>query len=306
MNHAVTTLRVLIVALILPLALATIATTIGFVIAGELPVSVPVHWDFAGRVNGYDSPYSIPITIASICLPITAIFGAVAVLFSHRGPLTPVIKLMSVSGAWITVLVSIPLIGSLLDPRFGAAPGTALGAAFGGAIVVAVGLWFALPPGVAGVGGRARPTPQPLALADGERAAWFRTTTASKGVIWSLVGVCVVTAVAMSIAIVMTAGQAWALAFVPVVVSLATLSTFAWTVRVDAGGVLVRSIIGFPRFRIPLRDILSAEVIDVGAISQYGGWGIRIIQSAGWSHHAIGRGPRSTSAQRPDPRCHGG
>jgi hypothetical protein len=65
------------------------------------------------------------------------------------------------------------------------------------------------------------------------------------------------------------------LSFIPVVVILLLLTNFTWTVRVDARGVRVRSVIGVPWVSIPLDQITSADVIEVQALAQYGGWGIR-------------------------------
>jgi hypothetical protein len=62
---------------------------------------------------------------------------------------------------------------------------------------------------------------------------------------------------------------------IPLVVLVFVLGNFAWTVRVDARGVRVRSVLGFPTIAIPLDQVTSADVIEVQALAQYGGWGIR-------------------------------
>ena len=82
-------------------------------------------------------------------------------------------------------------------------------------------------------------------------------------------------AAATTLSVISTAGQYWALSFIPVVVILLLLTNFTWTVRVDARGVRVRSVIGVPWVSIPLDQITSADVIEVQALAQYGGWGIR-------------------------------
>jgi hypothetical protein len=60
-----------------------------------------------------------------------------------------------------------------------------------------------------------------------------------------------------------------------VVVLVILLSNLAWTVRIDSRGVRIRSAMGFPSISIPLDNITSANVVDVNALSQYGGWGVR-------------------------------
>jgi hypothetical protein len=73
-----------------------------------------------------------------------------------------------------------------------------------------------------------------------------------------------------------TNGQYWWFAFVPVFVLLVVLSNFAWTVRVDDRGLRIRSVLGIPVVHVPLDQVTSADVTDVQAFSQYGGWGIRL------------------------------
>jgi hypothetical protein len=275
MNHSLYTARILVVTLIAPLILVGIALAVSFPLAAQLPARVVVHWDLAGRPNGYGSPFQFPIGLASVCLPLIAIFGGAVVLISHRGPLTPLAKLLAVTSIWVTVIVSVTFLGSLLDENAGADIGAMLGLGLAAATIVAAGAWFVLPAGVRGVGGSVRPAVIPVTLAQGERASWIRTASLSAGMIWVIVGICVVIAAVTIVSTIATNGQYWWLSFVPVVVLLIALSNFAWTVRVDARGFRIRSVLGFPVVHVPLDQVTSADVIDVQAIAQYGGWGIR-------------------------------
>jgi len=274
-NHALYTAHILIVALILPLVLAGIALAVGFTIASHLPGSIAVHWDLSGKPDGYGSPYSLPITVAAVCLPLTAIFGGAVILLSHRGPLTLLGKVLAVSSTWITLLISVIVLSALVDTGFGSNPGGIFALGFALATIVAAGLWFVLPPGLRGVGGTRLPSPPPVSLTTGERASWIRTTSASRAFIAVVIGASVLVAAATTLSVISTAGQYWALSFIPVVVILLLLTNFTWTVRVDARGVRVRSVIGVPWVSIPLDQITSADVIEVQALAQYGGWGIR-------------------------------
>jgi Protein of unknown function (DUF1648) len=275
MNHALYTARILIVALIAPLILTGVALVWSFALAAQLPARIVVHWNLSGHPNGYGSPYEFPIGLASVCLPLIVIFGGAVVLISHRGPLTPLAKLLAVTSIWVTLIVSTTFLGSLLDTDAGKDIGLMLGLGLVVATVVAAGAWFLLPPGVRGVGGKVRPAVTPVALADGERASWIRTASVSAAMIWIVVGVCVVIAAVTIVSTVATSGQYWWLSFVPVAVLLPVLSNFAWTVRVDARGLRIRSVLGIPVVHIPLDQVTSADVVDVRAFSQYGGWGIR-------------------------------
>jgi hypothetical protein len=275
MNHALYTARILIVALIAPLVIAGAALAWSFSLAAHLPARVVVHWDLAGHPNGYGSPFQFPIALASVCLPLIAIFGGAVVLMSHRGPLTPLSKLLAVTSTWVTLIVSVTFLESLLERNAGADIGVILAVAFAIATIVAAGEWFVLPPGVRGVGGGVRASVPPVSLAAGERASWIRTASVSAGMTWVVVAICVVIAAITIFSTIATGGQYWWFAFVPVIVLLVVLSNFAWTVRVDDRGLRIRSVLGIPVVRVPLDQVTSADVIDVQALSQYGGWGIR-------------------------------
>ncbi len=274
MNHALYTARILVVALIAPLILTGVALVWSFSLAAKLPARVAVHWDLAGNPNGYGSPFEFPIGIASVCLPLIAIFGGAVILISHRGPLTPLAKLLAVTSIWVTLIVSTSFLGSLGE-NVSKDIGLVLGLALGLATIVAAAAWFVLPKGVRGVGGTVRPAGNPVALAHGERASWIRTASLSAGLIWGIVLICVAIAVVTITSTILTNGQYWWISFVPVVVLFIALSNFAWTVRVDARGLTIRSVLGIPVVHVPLAQVTSADVIDVQAISQYGGWGIR-------------------------------
>jgi Protein of unknown function (DUF1648) len=276
MNHALYTARILVVALIAPLVLAAVIIVVGFSVAAHLPGRIPVHWDLSGQVNGYGSPYELPIAFVAVCVPLIALFGGIVVLWSHRGPLTILAKILAVTSLWVTLLVGATFVGALISPSAASHPAVLLVATVVIATAVAAAGWFVLPRGARGVAGSVRPVVAPLALTDGERASWIRTASASPAVFWTLVALGVLlTGVALFVTIA-TSGRYWAICFLPLVLILASLSTFAWTVRVDARGLLVRAALGIPVFRIPLDQISSANVIDIRAASEYGGWGLRI------------------------------
>jgi hypothetical protein len=50
----------------------------------------------------------------------------------------------------------------------------------------------------------------------------------------------------------------------------------AFTVRVDATGLTVRSILGRPGTHIPADEVERASVTEVRALRQFGGWGWRV------------------------------
>jgi Protein of unknown function (DUF1648) len=275
-THPASTVRIVAVSLVLPLVIAIAAMAVAFSLASHLPTRIPVHWDLAGHPNGFGSPYEFPIIFVAVCVPLIAIFGGAVVFWSHHSPLTLLAKILAVTSVWVTVLVGTLFIGLLLDVNAGAHPTLVIVLALVFAIVVSVGAWFALPPGARGVAGRAHPAAAPLTLAEGERAVWTRTASASRGIIWMLIGLGLVLSAVTLFLTISTTGRYWGLSFLPLVLILVSLSMFAWTVRVDSRGVQIRAALGIPVFRIPLDQVTSANVLDVQSVAQYGGWGIRI------------------------------
>jgi hypothetical protein len=275
-------LRVVLVAIVIPLALTVIALIVSFSLAATLPASIPTHWNVKGEVDGYGSPYTYPIIIASVCLPFIAIFGGVVVLMTHRYQLTIMGKLLAVISVWLVVFLSIAMIGALLaTPSItsGTVPafrvvGWSLLVAFVVAVAAAVGAWFLLPRAARRTPGRA-PAVAPIVLGEGERATWIRSTAANPRVILGLVGILLVVTAVCVLVVVHSDGRVWPIVIIPILLIGVALTNLAWTVRIDDTGVRARSAIGIPTITIHLADIASADVLDVNSFTEYGGWGFR-------------------------------
>lgn len=273
--------RVLLVAVIIPVIITIAAEIVLLVLAGQSPARVATHWGFSGQANGYGSPYTYPILMASIAVPVLALLGGGSVVVSHRSPMSPVIKLTAVAGVWMSTFLAILLIGSLLQQPTVASesaphsPGVPLTIGIVVGLALAVGAWFVLPKAVPRVPASEREVTPAVSLAPDERATWIRTVSASRGVLLVLIGAVVLVGVAELLVVFLSGGRAWPIAFVPALLLIIVLIDFAWTVRVDASGVRIRSAAGVPRFSIAMSNIASASVVEVNALGEFGGWGIR-------------------------------
>ncbi len=67
----------------------------------------------------------------------------------------------------------------------------------------------------------------------------------------------------------------WPLAIVPVVLLLSVLGTSSWRVRVDAAGLTVRPLLGWPLYRVAIADVQRAATTEVVPLGEFGGYGIR-------------------------------
>jgi hypothetical protein len=119
-------------------------------------------------------------------------------------------------------------------------------------------------------------TPTDDAMSDA--GAWSGTATIARsgaitlGALWLvLVGVVVFSWVLSG-----PSSAAWLSAVILVLMSLAIASSLVFRVRVTAAGLQVRSAIGWPHTRIPLRDITRVETVRVDPFAEFGGWGWRL------------------------------
>lgn len=146
-----------------------------------------------------------------------------------------------------------------------------LGATVG--IVLAVVVWFLLPPGeTVTEEGRA---PRPVAVESGERIVWTRNArlgTAGIVVILSTLAV-----VAILLLFVTLSGRVlpWIVVVILALVAVLFATTTWWRVTIDHRGMLVSGALGWPRKFIPLAEVAAVDVVDVHPARDFGGWGWR-------------------------------
>lgn len=279
MSTALHGFRLFAVAILAPVVVTIVAVVVMLSLAGSGPSRVATHWDAAGRIDGYGSPYIYPILMAAISVAIITLLGGATVLSAHHHAVTPVMKLLGIASLWVTVFIGFGFTGALLGQRNAAAVGSThapgLSLVIGAVVAAAVGVgaWFFLPKAV-----RSPSETDPVApvmLTTSERASWLRTATASRGVILGFIGIGLILCSVELTVVLISDGRLWWFAFVPIVALVIVLSNMTFTVRVDSRGVRIRSVLGFPSISVPLGNIVSANVVEVSAFSDYGGWGIR-------------------------------
>jgi hypothetical protein len=274
-------LRVLIVAVIVP-ALITIAAEIVLLsLAASGPARLATHWGFSDQPDGYGSAYTYPILMAAIALPLIALLGGGSVVLAHRAPMSPVMKIAAVASTWMSSFLGTLFIWGLLTQRTVAevdtarSPGWEILAGVIVGLALATGGWFVLPK-VVRRSADSEPAATPaVSLADGERASWQRTASASRGVLAVFIGLTLVIGATQLLVVEVSDGRAWWVSFVPVLLLLLVLTNFTWTVRVDARGVRLRSVVGVPVITIPIGNVIEATVVQVSPLAEFGGYGIR-------------------------------
>ena len=267
---------VLIVGVIAPVVITLAASGVAASWFPLLPATVAIHWDASNRPNGFTTPLGFLLTIGVMSVALAALFAGI-VAGTAEGGLSIRHKLLLLVSPFIAVLLMTVMLVSLATQRGlvdAAAAPSPVGAIIPGlllGLVAAVIGWFLLP--------RARPTedqyatsPAPTALTPTDRVLWTRSVRSP----WWLIALVSGIAVLVIIPAVIVPSPAlwvWVLA-IPLAPAL-LLGTLVWRVHVDNAGVVVRSFMGFPRFRLRLADIESASVPVVNPLVEFGGWGIR-------------------------------
>ena len=118
----------------------------------------------------------------------------------------------------------------------------------------------------------------PLALAAHEQVLWMRTTSIAQGAAIAIFAGVLVLAVAAAVAGVTGADPlvVWLLVGCAALLLVLAATTLAFHVRVDDSGLHVDSVLGIPRFHVPLADIESAARVEVNPMGEFGGWGLRL------------------------------
>ena len=251
------------------------------VLRGDLPSPIATHFEGDGTADG-----SMPVGGFLAMMGVLAL-GSAAVLVrsgwrpgSALGIQAAVATFVGVTASWVTVLVILANDGVARwqDATLGA--GSVWGAtasAFGTAMPVALM-----------VGRRDECAPPPrsparpgVALGEGERAAWFGGARSLP------LGLTALVLAYMATVVLLTLGSgSVASGLLVLAVALVVAAFIEVRASVSNEGVRVRSgVFGWPRVRIPLEAIESADVIDLRPL-RWGGWGyrgsLRLFRRAAW------------------------
>ncbi|KUL22341.1 hypothetical protein [Actinoplanes awajinensis] len=239
-----------------------------------LPDPLASHWGpGADAPDGFTSlPGLVFPTVALVILGCAA-FGAIGLL---RGAAAVTRRMVAGSSVWLggfTASLLLFVTGTqrdLADPSQARLSGWALAA------VIVLPLVPAAVAALLAGGDRPAPATTPvaadaarIALTDGERAVWIRRANGGPGLIVGAV-------VAVATVVLAVVLREWALLTVPVLLAALFAVMFAYTVRVDATGLTVRSLLGRPGTHIPADEVERASVVQVEPLREFGGWGWRV------------------------------
>jgi len=257
----------------IPAAMVVLVVAVALSWRPELPDPIAIHWGPGGEADRF-GPFG-PHVIAHAVIVTLFAAGMWAVgWFWGREALTR--RFAAGAAVWFAGVLSGVLLGNLQIQR-GLSDATEVGTAggplafaFGTATVAALLAAWAVP------GDARHPTSEPLPegaprleLGSGEHATWVQEVGQA--------GLIVVIGGILTFAVVMgLLTRQWAfVAGITAALSILLAGIFRWTVTVDHSGLTARSALRRPRVRVPLDEVVVAEVVHVDPIREFGGWGLR-------------------------------
>lgn len=238
----------------------------------ELPDPVASHWG-AGGVDGYSSVNGL----VALMVAISTVFCLVMWATGHwRGHPAMTRRFANGMAVWLAVFLSGILLGTLWIQR-GLTDASQVGGV-GGALALSL-VTATVTGGLAAwatPGDEPQPasTPVPtdaprLPVADDEQVTWVREVgqRAMALILIISLGPLVVVAVV---------SREWLFPAVLAAVLVPLVLAFVrWTVVIDRHGLTARSVLRYPRLRVPLDEVERAEVVTVNPLGEFGGWGLR-------------------------------
>ncbi|WNM25014.1 DUF1648 domain-containing protein [Demequina capsici] len=283
MTHDRTVARAIQVGIVAPAVLVAVGVALQIASRDQLPARVVTHWGPQGP-DGFDSPWTFTFLTLVAGLGIPALMTVFSIPAMRRGERSPMLRLMPAIGLGFAALIVTLSTGSLLVQRGmdeGSAPGIGpiVIASYAAAILAGLVGWAAQPRQELIQPSERRV--DPLIVAPGERVAWVGRAEAGGGLLAILVGAALaLSAGAVWMWIAGDPGPALILTGVAALIAVLAGATTSFTVRADLSGLVVRSHVGIPRFRVPAADIAEVSVIDVSGLAQFGGWGVRVVPGA--------------------------
>lgn len=267
----------LIVGLIIPLVFALVAVAFIATWLPDLPDPITTHWGPEGP-NGYSSP-AVLVWVQVVLGLVLPLLMTVPVLSMMRNSWGITGRLLAALSLGVSALLAVAFVGSVAMQRESINSvlniGTVLALGFGALVLLGLIGWF-VQPNVTASPGRVSDAALQIALAPGEKVAWFGAAAMGRPGIISL-AVSVLVLCAATVWVSLTGDDSWwILALVTVLLVLLILTTLVFRVRVTNAGLRVRSVAGWPRWSIPASEITDVKVVQVNPMADFGGWGLRI------------------------------
>lgn len=293
----------IIVGIVIPVIVAVAASILMLTWLPELPVPAATHWSGAGP-DGSGPGWTFPAVMAGLGVGFPLVMGAMALSGARRAwGFTG--RFLGAAAIAFTLFLAIGMGASVSVQRglslWSDAPETGGAMLIGAVVGIGAGLiaWF-VQPNVTVAAPADSVASDALPLAADERAVWIRTVSIAPGGIVAIVLGVIAAFVGAGIVASSGSPAAWVLFAVGVVLTMLVLTTVAFRVRVDASGLTVRSVVGWPSFHIPAADVQRVQHREVSPMAEFGGWGLR--KAPGGAFGVVLRAGEGIEVRRTDGR----
>lgn len=281
MNRSTRTRILLLITV--PALLAAAASIVGMLLTPDLPETLAVHWGVDGSVDRVDGLGSFIAIVAALVPGFIAAMVGFSITSLRTGTSQLFVRSVVGMSIWFGVFVSLSIYLSVLSQRGTTDVETLpvssalvpLLVAFVAAVVAAA-IGVLVTPKVP-VTTRLRAEALGIELTAGEQAYWSGTARSPRGYIALPIGSILLIVVVFTVAGI----PVWLTAIVSLLLG-SLFTVLSWHVVVDRRGLSVTGALGFPRFRIPVEDVVAARATTLNAFSEFGGWGVRIGRSGEW------------------------
>ncbi|MDO5496037.1 MAG: hypothetical protein Q4G64_10010, partial [bacterium] len=107
---------------------------------------------------------------------------------------------------------------------------------------------------------------------DGSPLEWTASVVPTRGV---MIGIIALLAPVTVLSVWMATSGMWVMLVVSLAVLLLVVAINFFHVRIDSEGLTARSMVSVPTFRVPLAEVVRADVREVRPFAEFGGWGYR-------------------------------
>ncbi len=272
--------RFIVVGLVVPVVFWVISTVLQMMWIPRLPDPMAIHWGISGEPDGYGTMWTPFIGTLLCALVLPCLMALQALKGVRRGDIGPTYRFAAAASSglsgFFTVLFSwttgMQVNISSWEDSPSVMPALVVALVFAG--VVGVAGWFAQPD-VREYAARYRKV-EPIILRRDERVSWIASTTMSRiSMTLILVALAGLIIGAVTARMIGTNSTAWLLTGTAILVAIIIGTMTAFHVHVDKTGLLVHSVVGLPKFRVPLVEIADVAVTDINPLGEFGGVGIR-------------------------------
>jgi len=237
----------------------------------ELPDPIAIHWGPDG-VDGFGDAATNLVLLGLVFAAMAAGLWLVAVL-AGRDAMHRRIAVGSAAGVGAFGAV---LLTGVADAQRGLTDAARAGD-IDGVVLLGFALGLVLGGVCAWLVPGDRPTPagagpvqgEHLPLGPDERAAWRARASGPAAVVGGLGGAVVAGGLAITL-------DSPGLLVVTAALTLLVATSAVLTVTVDTRGLVARSVLGWPRYHVPLDEVVAVRSLRVRPLADFGGWGYRI------------------------------